>query len=250
LRRGREIQRAIEDRPRALLIEDDAGVADTIARTLRARGLRAIVEEQGRAGLARAVAADFEVVILDLLLPDVDGITLLERLLAARPRQQVLVVSAVASVEAKVRCLELGAADYLAKPFALDELAARVHARLRAGGEAAADGVLRDSTITLDLQRRLVHHDGKIVPLSSREFALLEYLLRHAGRVCSRKELLEYIWGYDFDPRTNVVDVYVRRLRVKLKAVQIQTVRNAGYCLVPSEPPTSSFRSGPRLARA
>ena len=219
-------------KPRVLVIEDDSAVADVLVRTLESRGFAVTVAERGVQGLELARTGDYALVLLDLLLPDLDGVSVLERLMSVRSAQQVLVLSALSNVEAKVQCLELGAADYLAKPFALEELVARVRARVRLGDGATGERYLRDGALTLDLQRRLAHSDGKAIPLSSREFFLLEYLMRHEGQVCSRKDLLEYIWGYTFDPGTNVVDVYVRRLRLKLGSHRIETVRNVGYCLL------------------
>jgi two-component system OmpR family response regulator len=219
-------------RAKILVIEDDAGVADVVLRTLEGRGYVVTVADRGVDGLELARVGDFDLVLLDLLLPDLDGLSVLERLMLVRSEQQVLILSALSNVEAKVRCLDLGAADYLAKPFALEELVARVSARIRGNDTRPSQRFLRDATLTLDLQRRLALVDGKAIPLSSREFFLLEYLLRHEGRVCTRKQLLEDIWGYTFDPGTNVVDVYVRRLRQKVGSCHIETVRNVGYCLV------------------
>ena len=170
--------------------------------------------------------------MLDLLLPDIDGLSVLQRLMHVRADQEVLVVSALSNVEAKVRCLDLGAADYLAKPFALEELAARVSARIRRTEGRGGDWYLSHNALTLDLQKRVALVDGRTVPLSSREFFLLEYLMRHEGSVCTRKDLLHDIWGYAFDPGTNVVDVYIRRLRQKVGSCHIETVRNVGYCLM------------------
>jgi len=221
-------------RPNVLLIEDDPGVAEVIVRALAEREIGVTASDRGIPGLDLAASGEFDLVLLDLLLPDIDGVSLLERLLAVSPNQQVLVVSALSNVEAKVRCLDIGAADYLAKPFALEELAARVHARVRMSrlGSPAGERYLRDGGLTLDLQRRLALVSGRPVPLSSREFSLLEFLMRHEGQVCTRTELLETIWGYTFDPGSNVVDVYVSRLRQKLPQLQIETVRNVGYCLL------------------
>lgn len=214
------------------MIEDDPGVADVLVRTLEACGFDLAVAERGVPGLELARTGDFALIVLDLLLPDLDGISVLERLMSARSEQAVIVVSALSNVDAKVQCLDLGAADYLAKPFALEEFVARVRARVRLGHVAPTDRCLHDGALTLDLQRRLALIDGKAIPLSSREFFLLEHLMRHKGEVCSRKDLLEVVWGYTFDPGTNVVDVYVRRLRQKLGSSQIETVRNVGYCLL------------------
>jgi two-component system, OmpR family, response regulator len=220
-----------EARPRVLAIEDDEGVASVFVRTLSAQGIDVTIAERGATGLELARTGDYELVILDLLLPDLDGISLLDRLMSVRDEQSVIVVSALANVNAKVRCLDLGAADYLEKPFALDELVARVRARLRSKGSRSSERYLSDGSLTLDFQRRLALADGRAIPLSTREFFLLEHLLRHKGQVCTRKDLLEVVWGYTFDPGTNVVDVYIRRLRLKLGSRHIETVRNVGYCL-------------------
>ena len=217
--------------PRVLIIEDDEGFADVLVRALGTDAFDLTVVNKGMDGLEIAAEQEFDLLILDLLLPDIDGISLLRRLLAARPEQQVLIVSALSNVEAKVRCLDLGAADYLAKPFALDELVARVRARVRQGHSRESSRVLREGTLTLDIQRRVATSDGRVVHLSAREFFLLEYLMRHEGEICTREELLHSVWGYSHDPGTNVVDVYVRRLRRKIGEFRIETIRNVGYGL-------------------
>ncbi len=217
--------------PRVLVIEDDEGLADILVRALGEDNFELTVTSRGMHGLELASAEEFNLVILDLLLPDIDGITLLQRLMATRPEQQVLIVSALSNVEAKVRCLDLGAADYLAKPFALDELVARARARIRPGRAQGSGRFLREGTLALDVQRRVATCDGRTVHLSGREFFLLEYLMRHQGEVCTREELLQSVWGYSHDPRTNIVDVYIRRLRQKIGELRIDTIRNIGYGL-------------------
>jgi DNA-binding response OmpR family regulator len=215
--------------PRVLVIEDDEAFADVLARALGADDFELTLADRGMQGLELAAHEEFGLVILDLLLPDIDGISLLKRLLAVRPEQQVLIVSALSNVEAKVRCLDLGAADYLSKPFALDELLARTRARLRLGQARQTGRYYRQGTLTLDVQRRVATCEGRIVHLSEREFFLLEYLMRREGEVCTREEILESVWGYAHDPGTNVVDVYVRRLRQKIGELRIDTIRNVGY---------------------
>jgi DNA-binding response OmpR family regulator len=155
--------------------------------------------------------------------------SVLHALMETRPDQRVLVLSALSDVETKVRCLELGASDYLSKPFSLAELIARVRARLRQPGAGPRHQLLQGGAMTLDLTRRLVEVDGKRVTLSEREFLLLEHLMREEGGVCSRQLLLAEVWGYSFDPGSNVVDVCVGRLRAKLGGDVIETVRNVGY---------------------
>jgi two-component system OmpR family response regulator len=167
--------------------------------------------------------------VLDLLLPHLNGISVLRDLLESRPDQRVLVLSALSDVETKVRCLEFGASDYLSKPFSLAELIARVRARLRQPGAGPRHQVLRGGGLTLDLTRRVVEAEGRHITLSEREFLLLEYLMRQDGEVCSRERLLSEVWGYSFDPGSNLVDVCVGRLRSKLGGDVIETVRNVGY---------------------
>ena len=219
------------DVPRVLVIEDDEGLSDILVRALGTDQFDLTVAGRGLRGLELAANERFDLVILDLLLPDIDGISLLTRLLSVRPDQQVMVVSALSSVEAKVRCLDLGAADYLSKPFALDEFVARARARLRLGLTHDRDHILARGGLTLDVQRRTATCNGRSIQLSTREFFLLEYLMRHEGAVCRRDEILRDVWGYAHDPGTNVVDVYVRRLRRKIGELGIETIRNVGYSL-------------------
>ena len=169
--------------------------------------------------------------MLDLLLPRIDGVTVLQELMESRPSQRVLVLSALSDVETKVRCLEFGASDYVSKPFSLAELVARIRARLRQPASGPDQQVLRLRGVTLDLTRRVANSGDGPVALSEREFLLLEYLMRRDGDVCTRQRLLADVWGYSFDPGSNVVDVCVGRLRAKLGADVIETVRNVGYRL-------------------
>ena len=211
-----------------LLVEDDPHVSRLLARLLSDGGYDVDCVHDGREALKQAAERAHELVLLDLLLPGLDGFAVLRGLMAQREQQQVIVLSSLSDVESKVKCFELGAIDYVAKPFVGAELLARVRARLRTSNELGAR-YLRNGRYSLDLRRRIAIGAGKRVPLSSREFALLEHLMRREGEVCSREELLLDVWGYKFDPRTNVVDVYVGRLRNKLGASAIETIRNVGY---------------------
>lgn len=220
-----------------LIVDDEPNVASFMARALQAKGFSVDITDNGRAGLDRAMASDYELVILDLRMPDVNGVTVLKEFRRDRPQQRVMVVSAAAGVEVKVRCLELGAVDFLAKPFELAELTARVSARVGSplSDSDPADRYLRVGSLTLDLYRHAVDTGTGtgFVPLSTREFDLLRYLMGRAGRPCSRKQLLDAVWDTSFDTGTNVVDVYVHRLRHKLGGTQIETLRNVGYLLEP-----------------
>jgi DNA-binding response OmpR family regulator len=167
-------------------------------------------------------------VILDLLMPGVDGVAVLRGILAKKPHQSVMVLSALGDTHTKVDCLELGAEDYLAKPFSFDELLARIRARLRDSAKAHPTR-LRAGRLTLDLLRRVADFGARPVLLAEREFRLLEELMRNAGQTISKERLLSTVWGYHFDPGSNVVDVYVRRLRNKLGADAVVTVRGQGY---------------------
>jgi DNA-binding response OmpR family regulator len=215
--------------PRVLVVDDEPRIVSFISRALSAEGLGVDSAHDGIRGLELARSRRYELVVLDLLLPGLDGISVLQGIIDSRPEQRVLILSALSDVDSKVRCLELGAADYLPKPFALAELVARVRARLRQPEAPAAPRLLTAGRINLDLLRRVADAGSGPVNLSEREFLLLQYLMRKAGEVCTREELLADVWGYSFDPGSNVVDVYVGRLRSKLGSELIETVRNVGY---------------------
>jgi two-component system OmpR family response regulator len=215
--------------PSVLVIDDEPRIAEFVARALEENGLTVARATDGSAGLAAVAASSFDLVVLDLLMPGLSGQGVLRNLRHHHPNQRVLVLSALSDVESKVRCLELGAADYLVKPFALAELVARVWARLRDVNRHDGSGVLRAGRITLDPQRRTADSGNGPVDLTAREFLVLKYLLGNVGDVCTRSDLLSEVWGYGFDPGTNVVDVCIRRLRSKLGNQAIETVRHAGY---------------------
>ena len=216
---------------RVLVIDDEPKIADFVSRALAANGLDVDTATDGGDGLSMARTGDYDLVVLDLMMPGVSGLGVLRSTMEALPHQRVLVLSALSDVDSKVRCLELGAADYLSKPFALAELVARVWARLRQPGTDSGDGLLRAGGLTLDPHRRTADAGDGPVALSSREFLLLKHLALNEGEVCTRAELLEEVWDCSFDPGTNVVDVYVRRLRAKLGSSIVETVRHAGYSL-------------------
>jgi two-component system, OmpR family, response regulator len=220
---------------RVLVIDDEPNVASFVGRALRAKGFGVDVALGGARGLEAALDGGHALIVLDLRMRDVNGLVILRQVMRARPDQRVLVLSAASDVDVKVRCLELGAADFVAKPFELAELVARVRAHLRRHAQAppAPEQYLRAGRLTLDLLRRSVDVGGRAVALSEREFGVLRHLMTRAGRPCTREELLADVWDMDFDPQTNVVDVYVHRLRDKLGAGVIQTVRNLGYVLEP-----------------
>jgi DNA-binding response OmpR family regulator len=211
-----------------LVIDDEERILTFVRRGLEAEGLAVAQARDGREGLRLALSRSFDLVILDLVMPGLAGPEVLRRLLEQRPSQSVLVLSALSDTASKVTCLELGAEDYVAKPFSLEELLARVRARLRA---AARSGPTRltGGGVDLDMIRRQADLGAGPVPLAEREFLLLAELVRNAGRTVSKERLLSSVWGYHFDPGSNVVDVYVRRLRAKLGAEVITTIRGVGY---------------------
>lgn len=214
---------------RVLVVDDEPRIVSFVSRALSAEGFQVDGVHDGIRALELAKTGRYELVVLDLLLPHLNGISVLRDLLESRPDQRVLVLSALSDVETKVRCLEFGASDYLSKPFSLAELIARVRARLRQPSAGPRHRVLRGGGLTLDLTRRVVEAEGRHITLSEREFLLLEYLMRQDGEVCSREHLLSEVWGYSFDPGSNLVDVCVGRLRSKLGGDVIETVRNVGY---------------------
>jgi DNA-binding response OmpR family regulator len=217
--------------PRVLVVDDQPRIVAFVSRALSAEGLAVDGAHDGVRGLQLALAGHYELIVLDLLLPGLDGLSVLQGILRHDPCQQVLVLSALSDVETKVQALELGATDYLAKPFALKELIARVRARLRQPEHVPARRTMTLGPFTLDVLRRIADTGDGPVVLSEREFLLLQMLMSAKGEVCSREQLLAEVWGYHFDPMSNVVEVLVGRLRSKLGAEVIETVRNVGYRL-------------------
>jgi DNA-binding response OmpR family regulator len=217
---------------RILVIEDEARIQSFLARGLEAEGYTVVAAGDGREGLELATGARWDLVVLDLLLPGLNGLQVLRELHDSKPELPVVILSARADVQTKLRGFDLGATDYVAKPFSLDELLARIRVRLRGAAAFGDEHVLRGGNIVLDVARRQARVGERTADLSDREFRLLHHLLVRAGEVVSRERLLAEVWGYDFDPGSNVVDVCVRRLRQKLgPEAPIETVRHAGYRL-------------------
>ncbi len=216
---------------RILIIEDEARIASFVAKGLRAEGHHATVAADGPTGLDLALGDDHDLVVLDIGLPGMDGFELLEQLRAQGSKVPVIVLTARDSVTDTVSALEGGADDYMPKPFRFAELNARIKLRLRqlAGASGSMPDTLAAGRVRLDLRTRRAHVDGRELDLSAREFALAEMFLLNAGQVLSREQLLDHVWGLDFDPGSNVVDVYVGYLRRKLGPDAISTVRGMGY---------------------
>ncbi len=215
---------------RILIVEDEERIASFVAKGLRSGGFTPTVVADGVSGLDYALTGEFDLVVLDIGLPGMDGFTVLRRMRQVRSHVPVIVLTARDSVTDTVAALEGGADDYMAKPFAFDELLARIRLRLRADRTPEVT-VLSHGDVSLDLRTRRAAVGGRTIELSAREFALAEVFWRNPGQVLSREQLLSHVWGYDFDPSSNVVDVYVGYLRKKLGADVIQTVRGMGYRL-------------------
>ena len=215
-----------------LIIEDEPGIVDFLERGLAGQGFQAISALDGSAGLERALSEHVDLVVLDMLLPEMSGLEVLERLHAAKPTLPVIALTALGEVDDRVAGLDAGAADYLTKPFSLTELAARIRAQLRMAAQVPQTG-LAGGGIEVNLLTREVLRDGEPIRLSTTEFELLVYLMRNQGHVLSREQILRAVWGYEYDPGTNVVDVYVGYLRRKLSGPEdgapISTIRSVGY---------------------
>jgi DNA-binding response OmpR family regulator len=226
-----------------LVIEDEPGIVDFLERGLRAHGFDVVAALDGETGSERAASDDVDLVVLDLMLPGRSGLQVLESLRTSRPGLPVIVLTALDEVEHRVTGLDAGATDYLTKPFSLNELAARIRAQLRMAAQSAQTN-LTAGGIEVDLLSREVRSDGQLIRLSTTEFELLAYLMRNRGQVLSREQILRAVWGYDYDPGTNVVDVYVGYLRRKLRpsawgngdpggpvapSTPITTIRSVGY---------------------
>jgi DNA-binding response OmpR family regulator len=218
---------------RILVIEDEPRILDFVSRGLEAEGFSVLGARDGQEGLRLAEAVGCDLVILDLLLPRLDGLSVLRTLETKQPALPVVIVSARADLTTKLNGFGLGARDYLTKPFSFDELLARIRVQLRRPEERDNGYFLRAGALALDVARRQAQLGDQVVDLSDREFKVLHRLLECVGEVVSRERLLSEVWGYHFDPHSNVVDVCIRRLRKKLGPDSpIETVRHAGYRLV------------------
>ncbi|MEZ3178448.1 response regulator transcription factor [Streptomyces pimonensis] len=216
---------------RILIVEDEERIASFVEKGLRANGFTTTVVPDGEAGYEYALTGGFDLVVLDIGLPGRDGFTVLRELRESRVTTPVVVLTARDSVRDTVAGLEGGADDWMTKPFRFEELLARVRLRLRTAARAPEVTVLRAGSLSLDLRTRRARAGERTVDLTAREFVLLELFLRHPGQVLSRGQILSHVWGYDFDPGSNIVDVYVRALRKKLGAEKVETVRGMGYRL-------------------
>jgi DNA-binding response OmpR family regulator len=216
---------------RILIAEDEPRLASFLEKGLRSNGFVTSVAEDGLKASRMARDDEFDLLVLDLGLPRKDGTEVLRELRASGQRMPVIILTARDDVSDKVGGLEGGADDYVTKPFRFEELLARVRARLR-DERTVERTVLRAGKVVLDLRTRRASTDGRTVDLTAREFTMLEVLIRHAGQVLSREQLLSHVWGYDYDPGSNVVDVYIGYLRRKLGSNSIETVRGMGYRLI------------------
>ncbi len=223
---------------RVLVIEDDGKIASFVVNGLKQNGFAVDHASDGERGFALAGAVSYDAAVLDIMLPKLDGLSLLRRLRGEKILTPVLILSAKATVDDRVKGLQAGGDDYLTKPFAFSELLARVQALIRRAAHTAEPAKLSAGGLAMDLLTREVTRGGQKIGLQSREFALLELLLRHPGRVVTKTMILEHVWDYSFDPQTNVVDVLVHRMRAKVDkdfpVKLIQTIRGVGYVLKPA----------------
>lgn len=225
---------------RILLIEDDEAITRVLQRGLRAHGHQTVVAESGEDGVLLAEDETVELALLDIALPGLNGHQVLERIRSRRPRLPILMLTARDDLQNKVNALRNGADDYITKPFAFEELLARIQAVMRRFDQPEASQILA-GRLRLDLLAQRLWRNGQLVELSTREFALLQYFMRHPRQLLSRRQILDGVWEYEFDPESNVVDVYVRALRNKIDEPDapslITTIRGAGYRFDP--PPTA-----------
>jgi len=221
---------------RVLVVEDDAQVAAYLVKGLKEQGYNVDHAEDGKNGLFLATSEDYDAMVIDRMLPELDGLSIVRSVRAAGKTTPMLILSALGEVDARVEGLRAGGDDYLTKPFAFSELLARLDALLRRARQTpAAQTTLRVADLELDQLTRTVRRGGEVIALQPREYRLLEYLMSNAGRVVTRTMLLEQVWDYHFDPQTNVIDVHISRLRGKIDknfdAPLLHTVRGAGYMI-------------------
>ncbi len=221
---------------RILVVEDDKKIASFVVKGLKESGFAVDHSADGENGLVRAQTIAYDAAVVDLMLPTLDGLSLIQQLRARGKHMPVLILSAKASVDDRVKGLQAGGDDYLTKPFAFSELLARIQALIRRATQAAEPTRLVVGDLTLDLLTRHVERGGETIELQPREFALLEYLMRNPGRTVTKTMILEHIFDYSFDPQTNVVDVLVHRLRSKVdkERAMLHTIRGVGYVLRPA----------------
>jgi two-component system OmpR family response regulator len=220
---------------RILVVEDDRKIASFVVNGLKQSGFAVDPFGNGEDALASARSISYDAAVVDIMLPRLDGLSLVQTLRKEKIQTPVLILSAKATVDDRVKGLQAGGDDYLVKPFAFSELLARIQALIRRATHAPEPTVLKAGDLTLDLLTREVRRGGQKIELQAREFSLLEYLMRHAGRVVTKTMILEHVWDYSFDPQTNVVDVLVHRLRSKIDKdfpqKMIHTLRGVGYVL-------------------
>ena len=218
-----------------LVVEDDVKAAAYLCKGLRESGHNVDHAADGKDGLFMAMENEYDVIVIDRMLPELDGLSVVRTLRAAKKKTPVLVLSALGEVADRVQGLNAGSDDYLVKPFAFSELLARLDALMRRSDGETSETSLGVADLEIDLLSREVRRGGILIELQPREFRLLEYLMRHAGQVVTRTMLLENVWDYHFDPQTNVIDVHISRLRGKIDRnfdqTLLQTIRGAGYCL-------------------
>jgi two-component system OmpR family response regulator len=220
---------------RMLVVEDDKKIASFVVKGLRQSGFAVDHVADGEAGVLMARTTPYDAAVIDIMLPKLDGLSLVQQLRKENIRIPVIILSAKATVDDRIKGLQAGGDDYVTKPFAFSELLARVQALIRRATQTSEPTRLVVGELTLDLLTREVHRSGQKIELQTREFSLLEYLMRHAGRVVTKTMILEHVWDYSFDPQTNVVDVLVHRLRSKVDKdfpkKMISTLRGVGYVL-------------------
>jgi len=218
---------------KVMIIEDDAAISEFLIKGLGEAGYSAEHAASGEDGLGMLISGDFDAAIIDIMLPGIDGLTVIEQLRGSGHQLPILVLSAKRSVDDRIAGLQKGGDDYLVKPFSFSELLARLQALIRRSGIKSETGLMEALGISIDIVTREVMRDGVKIDLNPKEFSLLEYLLRNQGMVMSKTMIIEHVWGYDFDPQTNVVDVLVSRLRSKIdkdtERKLIQTIRGVGY---------------------
>lgn len=218
-----------------LLVEDDKGTAAFIAKGLRQEGFLVEQAHDGLTGLSLALSTPYDLAVLDIMLPRLDGLSLIDELRQQKISTPVIVLSAKGSVDDRIRGLQAGGDDYMVKPFAFAELLARIQAILRRSNPISTPTHLSEGDLTIDVQKRKVFRNGSEIHLQPREYGLLEYLMRNKGRVVSKTMIMENVWDYNFDPQTNVVEVRISRLRDKIGSVShgdlIHTMRGVGYIL-------------------